>query len=114
MVRVRELSRQVVFQTLTTASDGAGGYTETWGGDVTVWASIKANTRGVDIYQQGVATMKAEYTLICRFKDITPSVKMRVKYTIDGVEFIMQVGKFFEMDDTRKFWKIDLIQVKNG
>lgn len=35
-----DLDQRVTFQTKVRASDGGGGYTETWGSDVTVWAKV--------------------------------------------------------------------------
>lgn len=112
-IAVRDLDRQVIFQNLTKVADGAGGYTETWADGPTVWVGIKA-VKGREQNGQGIWQNSISYALVCRFEDYSPTVATRVKYVIDGQTVILQTGDFYEMDDSRKFYKVALTTIKNG
>lgn len=113
-INVRDLDRQVTFMSLTKTADGAGGFTEAFADVATVWGAIRATGNNKDSYQQGVELSKIGYVLFIRFEDFTPSISMQVKYTIDGVNNTMQIGGINEVDDERKYYKITLINPKNG
>lgn len=113
-INVRDLDREVTFQAITLTSDGAGGNTESFADVATVWGSIKATGTNKDSYQQGVEINKISYLLFIRCEDFTPQISMQVKYTIDGVVNTMQIGGINEVNDERKFYKITLINPKNG
>ena len=113
-ITVRDLDRQVTFQSIGLTSDGTGGNVEAFTDVATVWACIKATGNNKDLYQQGVEINKMGYLCFIRYEDFTPQISMQVKYTIDGVLNTMQIGSINEVDDERKFYKITLINPKNG
>src|SRR6478609_3770259 len=96
-ITVRDLNRQVIFQTLVKASDGAGGYTETWTDGSPIWVGIRAK-KGREQNPQGVWQNSISYELVCRFEDYSPTVATRVKYDIDGQQVILQLSEFYELD----------------
>lgn len=112
-LKVRDLNRQVIFQTLVKVADGFGGFTETWTDSAPVWAKMEPY-RSSETYDQGVDVNKIAYNLYCRFEDFTPGINMRVVYVIDGVSNNYQIGGGYELDDERKFYKVPLIVAKNG
>ena len=113
-ITVRDLDRQVTFQSIGLTSDGTGGNVEGFTDVATVWASIKTTGNNKASYQQGVEINKISYLCFIRFEDFTPQISMQVKYTIDGVLNTMQIGSINEVDDERRFYKITLINPKNG
>jgi head-tail adaptor len=113
-VTVRDLDREVTFQSIGLVSDGAGGNVEGFTDVATVWGCIRATGNNKDSYQQGVEINKQGYLLYIRFEDFTPKISMQVKYTIDGVLMTMQIGGINELNDERKFYKITLINPTNG
>lgn len=113
-ITVRDLDRQITFQSIGLVPDGAGGNVEAFTDVATVWASIKTTGVNKDSYQQGVELNKIGYLCFIRYEDFTPQISMQVKYTIDGVVNTMQIGGINEVNDERKFYKITLINPKNG
>jgi head-tail adaptor len=114
MVRIGSLKRQITFQKNTPVTDGAGGFTDTWTDDKTVYCSIIPNNSTTDKYEFGVAVIKQGFTCLIRYNDYTPVVNGQVKYNDDLTTRYLQINSLTEINDGRRYWQMKLTEAKNG
>jgi SPP1 family predicted phage head-tail adaptor len=84
------LRHSVIVQTRTQASDGQGGYTDTWADTVTLWCSIEP-LKGYERYQAGQMQTPVTHKLMMRYNaNVTTDSRLkfgdRTLYVVEVID----------------------------
>lgn len=81
------LNKRVILQTVSNATDGGGGVTETWADTVTLWAQIE-ELSGSESYEAQQVASRLTHKVTIRYRDVNP--QQRLKY---GTRILQIRGK---------------------
>jgi SPP1 family predicted phage head-tail adaptor len=99
------MDKRVVIQSRASASDGQGGYTETWTDTATVWASIKP-AKGFERYQAMKLETPVTHEVVMRYRaGIT--TKNRLVYD----ERIFDLKEVLNLDEANAYLKMMALEV---
>lgn len=85
-MRAGQLNKRVTFQTATETSDGGGGGSTSWGGNVTVWGQFRPE-RGRERLEAGRLESAEAGVLTVRSSEATRAITSAYRVLIDSIPF---------------------------
>ena len=99
--KIADLRQRIKFQSLTRASDGQGGWTESWADVMTVWAQVKPVSQKERYFSQQIQPTTTHKITIRWVGGLTP--EMRVVFE----SRIFQIHGLIREDEKRFFMFIE-------
>ena len=107
-MKIGALRHRIQIQSLSLASDGQGGSTETWATVATVWADVQPVSASERVYGQKLEYQRSHKVIIRYLADLTIGVSNTHRFLFDSRTF--QIKGVYKMDE-KKFWlKIDAME----
>lgn len=96
-----DLRHRIIVQKLTSTSDGAGGFTQTWATHVTAWASVKPISAREAMTHGGVAGVVTHRVMMRYQAGVVPAMRVSHKsriLKIEGVRNLDEENRWLELD----------------
>ena len=104
IVSIGDLRHRIAFQTLSRATDGQGGFVETWSDLATVWAFVKPVSSKERLFGQRLQYQRSHEVVIRWRNDITQEMRFLFDSRIFQIKGVRAPDerKFFLMIDAEE------------